>query len=397
VTHLLAAARRAVSEFANDTAAGHVARGMARLELLDERREELRSFLVLRAELAERAGAYAEALADLERAVELVAPNSREAGEIWRLTGQVHRLLDDPDRAFDAFEKAEEVLDPERHPDAWVALQVEVANALYFGGGAGRLPELIERVGPLVERHGTPAQRAELLGFSAFHRFIRERFRLSGETLEICRRALELAAEGGGRRQLSDARFRMGFSLLWADHVTEAVDHLEQALGDARRLGDVMAETRAISYLAIAFRRRGEVDTAFGAGRSALETAGRIDDDYYRGHAQAVIGWAMWRRGQRSEAEAQLTGALDLWGPIERDGETFANVEFSWLAAWPLCAIAHERGDPEAAAARLAWLGAPWERPMGDALAKAVETARATPNAKTIGAALELAGRERLL
>lgn len=397
VEHLLAAARRATDEFANDTAAGHIARGLERLELIDEDRRLRHGFLLLRAQLAERAGEYRSALADLRSAHEMIAPDGTEAANIWRLTGRVHRLLDDPSSAFEAFDRAEQILDQQRDADAWVALQVDVAVAMYFGGRARELPGLIERVGPRVERHGTPAQRAELLGFSALHSFINERFRLSEETLEVCRRAAALAAAGNRRRQLSDARFRLGFSLVWADRVQEAVGQLEQALADARHLGDVMAETRAASYLAIALRRCGRVDAAAEAGSTALEIAERLGDTYYQGHAHAVIGWARWRRGQNGEAERMLTQAIELWGPADRDGERFANVEFCWLAAWPLCAISHERGDPVGAVGHLTWLAAPWERPMGDELARAVERARADPSVGVIASALALAEAERLL
>ncbi len=397
IEHLLAAARRAAGEFANDSAASLVERGLNRLELTDDDPVAHRAFLMLRAEIAERAGGYRDALAALTTAQQLADPASLEAGEIWRLTGRVHRLMDDPEQAFEAFERAEQIFDPEKHPDAWVGLQVDVANAMYFSGRAQHIPALIDRVGPLVERHGSPAQRAELLGFSAFHRFIGEGFRLSEETLETCREALKLAAAGTDRRQLSDARFRMGFALVWADHVEASVDHLEQAVADARRLGDVMAETRSTSYLAIAFRRCGDVDAALAAAREALEVGRRLGEPYYQGHARSVLGWAHWRSGSLTDAAASLEEAIDLWGKVERDGETFANVEFSWLAAWPLCAIAHGRGDPIAASGHLAWLGAPWERPMSDELSRAVAMARATPSSETVAAAIELAEAHRLL
>lgn len=337
------------------------------------------------------------ALDDLTEALGVGAGEGTGTGEAWRLIGRVHRLMDQFDLAFEAFEKAEQDCDPETNADAWVALQVEVANAMYFGGRARQIPDLIERVGPQVERYGTPAQRAELVGFSAFHRFISERFRLSDETLEVCRRALELAAAGDDRRQRSDARFRMGFALLWADRVTEAVGHLEQAVVDARRLGDVMAETRATGYLAIARRRSGDVDAALESAIEALDVARQLGETYYQGHALAVLGWAHWRKGAPVDAEEALGRAIELWGLVDRDGETFANVEFSWLAAWPLCAIAHDRGDVSAATGHLAWLDAPWERPMADELGRAVHTARTAPSVETVAAAIEVAEAERLL
>ncbi len=158
-----------------------------------------------------------------------------------------------------------------------------------------------------------------------------------------------------------------------------------------------MAETRATSYLAIALRRCGRVDAALDAAQTALEAAHRIDSGYYRGHAHAVMGWSRWRRGETEKAENLLNEAFDLWGRVERDGETFADVEFSWLAAWPLCAIKIDRGDAAAAAAHLSWLGAPWERPMTNELGRAVDMALLTPSIETIAAALSFAEAERLL
>ncbi len=345
-THLLAAAHRAADEFANETAASHVRRGLDRLALIDDDSEWRHDYLVLRAELAERSGRYSDALADLDAARSLVAADGPEAAEIWRLTGRVHRLMDHPDLAFEAFAKAEAMLDPETHPGAWVDVQVDVASAMYFGGRAQDLPELIERTGPLVERHGTPSQLAEFVGFSAFHRFVTEHFRLSEETVEICRRALALSSAGTDRRQLTEARFRMGFSLLWADYIDEAVGQLEQGLADARRIGDVMTETRATAYLAIALRRQGLVEQTHQAGLVALEAADRVDDSYYRGHAQAVMGWARWRRGELVEAERHLNRARRSVGSGRPRRDDLRRRRVRLAGGLAAVRLAHEGGDP---------------------------------------------------
>ncbi|MDH3249163.1 MAG: AAA family ATPase [Acidimicrobiia bacterium] len=399
LTHLLHAAEHAADSFANETALSHVERGLERLERLDEpdRAQRRHDYLVLRARLRERAGDYDAALADLDETLGLVASDGPEAAEIWRLTGRVQRLLEEPDLPFDSFDRAEALLDPDEDPAAWVKLQVDRATAMYFGGRARRLPELIERVGPVVERHGTPSQRAELIGFSIFHRFVVEQFRLGEETVELSRRALALAEEGGRRRQLAEARFRLGFALNWADQPDQAIDYLEQSVDDARRIGDVMLEARATAYRAIAHRRVDQVEAALIAAREALLAAERIGDTYYQGHAGSVIGWSHWRLGDIDEAERLLVGAIDLWGEVEHEGDTFANVEFSWLAAWPLCAIAHRRGDTVGAVDRLSWLDAPWERPMSEPVRRAVETARADPTEATVADALAAAASEYLL
>ncbi|HEY5650699.1 MAG TPA: hypothetical protein VIW46_04560, partial [Acidimicrobiia bacterium] len=210
-----------------------------------------------------------------------------------------------------------------------------------------------------------------------------------------CRRALDLS-KGGDPGRLATARFRLGFCLLWADRSGDAIPELERSLGEARRVGDVMLENRALSYLSIALRRVDDVARARTTADMARALALQVGDSYYVGHAEAVLGWCDLRAGDLESAKTHLVTAIEQWGWIEQRGSRGANVEFGWLAAWPLAAAAVEQGDPATAARHLALITTPWERPMSPELESAVSAAVSDPTMATLNEALALARRERL-
>lgn len=396
VEYLHLAAVRAFDAYANATATAYLERGLDRLEGMGSDSLSAR-YLVLRARMHERASEYDEALGDLEAAAALVDPAGVEAAEIWRLTGRAHHLGDSFEAAFEAFDRAEAILDGVDDPAAWIELQADRAQAMYFGGRGRELPDLISRVKPVVETHGTPGQRLDVFELEAFEAFLADAFSMAESTVDMCRQALALAEQGTDPGRLATSRFRLGFCLLWADRSREAIPLLEVATADSRRLGDVMLETRSTAYLAIALRRTGLVDRARDAAIEASAVAARVDDRYYLGHAESVLGWAHWRLGDLDESERHARAAIERWGTLERPPHLGVDVEFAWLAAWPLCAIAAARGDDVAAAEHLALVSVPWERPMSPALAAAVAAARESPTTGTVRAALDIAESEHLL
>jgi hypothetical protein len=172
---------------------------------------------------------------------------------------------------------------------------------------------------------------------------------------------------------------------------------LERSVTEALRVGDVMLETRARSYLAIALRRIDEIERSRAVAETASALASRVGDDYYAGHAEAVLGWCDWRTGDVDSAESRLTSAIERWGRLESRGAIGINAEFAWLAAWPLAAIQHARGNHGIAAEHLRLLTVPWERPMDPALEAAVTAATSDPGEGSVAAAIELARERRLL
>jgi len=398
VVHLLEAGRRAMARYLNDAAADHIERGLSRITSLPagEQPGWPGRYLLTRGALRERMADYGAALADLARAEELAVDVPGDLVTIRRLMGRVSRLEGDFETAHAWLDRAESAIRPEDQPSEWIDLQVERAQTLYFGGRGREIPTLVDRVTPPIDLHGTPAQRADALGFRALHGFVVDRFRMSDVTLDLCTRALHIAEEDLDVGRIADARFRLGFCLLWADRMREATPSLGHSLTEARRVGEVMLETRAAAYRAVALRRIGAVEETAAAVDEALDIARHVGDDYYQGHALATRSWVRWRSGNLDEAVSDATDALDCWGPLTRGAAAGADVEFAWMAVWPLTAATHALGDDDAVAAHLPLLTVPWERPMSEALTAAVIEAIDDPE-HSIGRALDLAIGEALL
>ena len=380
---LLAAGQRALETFAGDAALAHLEQGMERLARLAES-EQVKwqsDYHFARGRLLGRNARHREAREALHAA--LVDANPLREAEIWRRIGQNHRLEDDPDSAHAAFDRAEQILTGMPDDDVaarqeWIRLQKERALTLYFSGRGRELPAHNARVGPVVERYGTDAQRADHLYGEALSSFVANRFVVPAATVATARRALELAERGADQGRVAEGRFVLGFSLLWANQAEEAVPVLERAVEETTRLGTVTEACRALSYRAIALRRLGRVDEAEAASVAALQSADRLDIDYYVGHALAVQCWVAMKRGDPACASLGAQ-AYETWGTLQRDGIEGINCEFVWLAAWPLAATALADGDHASAVGHLRLLLVPWERPMPDGLsglvASAVETA----------------------
>ena len=399
VEHLHAAALDALDAYANETARSRIDRAMARADRLGAAEHDrwTAACLVLRAQLHERATDHDEAVRDLEVAIDLLDPGDPLVAEVLRLSGRARFRRGDRESAFEAFDAAEALVDPGTDPHTWIGIQADRAEALYFAGRGDELAALIARVEPVVAEYGTAARRADLLRLEALQRFAEHRFVLDEETVSICRDGLAFSEQSADPGRIATSRFQLGFCLIWADQSEDAVPFLEQAVADLRRIGDVLLETRATSYLAIALRRAGRPVEARAAADDALEVAERVGSSYYTGHAKAVRGWADWRLGDRDLAERHLDEAVERWGRIESDGAEGLSTEFAWMAVWPQVAIDVEREAYDEAARRLATLDVPWERPMPHDLAEIVDRARSDPSREVLDRALELAAAHRLL
>ena len=402
VAYLLAAAERSLESFATESSSRYLEEALGRVaELPEVERPTWRARLRARkGELLERLARHDEARIELEAALTEMTSDPLAEARTWRLLGQTHRLQEDFEAAHISYDRAEEALG--RLPEdtesrrAWIDVQKERAYALYFGGRGRELPAHNEMVRPVVGAHGTAAQRVDHLLGQMLSGFVRDRFVVSPEDVATARRALALAEGGADPGRIAEARFVLGFSLLWSDQVEEAADVLARAVDEAHRLGAVMEENRGRAYFAIALRRSGRVDDAEAAALSSLELAARLNDSYYTGHARAVLCWVDWCRGNET-CTALGEDAYAAWGVLEDRGHSGVECEFAWLAAWPLAAVAMSQGDHQSALRHLGYLRVPWERPLPPDLAEVVELAFATGDESSVERSLQLARAYRFL
>jgi len=402
VEWLFEAARRATEAYANDLALEALDRGMDRLEQLPaELRPDWRGrYLAVRGEVLERAAKYEKARDDL-RAALADLDDPIEVARTWTVIGRSHRLQDDFDGAHAALDRAEQAIEEQTRDDrvdaqrCWIDIQRERSFSLYFGGRGAELPRHIERITPVVESHGTPEQRFDHMRSRLLDEFIRTRWVLDDQCVADAERAVSIARSGADPGRTAEGQFVLGFTLLWADRVDEASQALELAVTETRRVGAVVEECRARAYHAVALRRAGRVDEAETAALAALAKATELEHTYYEGHAHAVLCWVEWKRESGRCAEVGEE-AYRLWGPHAADGHVGFSCEYTWLAAFPMAADAHRRGESEAAATHLRNLLVPWERPLPADLKDLVARA-AAGETEVLGETLELAVLHRLL
>ena len=209
--------------------------------------------------------------------------------------------------------------------------------AFYFTGDLERLSSLADEASPLVERAGTEQQRgifaAHYLGLA----FRRERYRVSPETVAYAREHRRRLHESGDGDLVREAEFQLGFALLWAGDLDEAQRHLQQCADLAEPSRDHSHLVRALTYLAVLHRLRGEVQQARAQADRAIEQANLAHLPGYVAAGKGTLAWAAFRDGDQARAESHAREALELW-------KAPSAFPFEWLARWPLALVAWNAG-----------------------------------------------------
>jgi DNA-binding SARP family transcriptional activator len=260
----------------------------------------------------------------------------RKMGNIWRLQRRY-------ENAIQAYEWAESVLGkvstgstPKRWQE-WVQIQLERMWLHYWLGEWPRISALADQVHPVVEQHGTPSQCISFFLSSASMYSRRDRYVISAQTLAFCQTALAISQESESLAEIAWARFMLGFSQLWCGNLDEAERQMQEALELAQRTGDVVHQSRCLTYLTILYRKGSHLDeTRQYVSRShAAASAARMVE--YTGMAQANRAWLAWRDGDLAQAEADGRAALELWRQLPASHSSCA---FQWTALWPLIGVA---------------------------------------------------------
>jgi Tfp pilus assembly protein PilF len=176
----------------------------------------------------------------------------------------------------------------------------------------------------------------------------RDRYVVSEETLAFCRTALAMSQETEDPSEIAWARFMLGFSQLWHGDLDDAEKQMRAALVLAEKTGDVVHQSRCLTYLTVLCRKRGQSARTRQYASQSLTAAITAQMQEYTGMARANLAWVAWQEGDLSQAEAEGWAALDLWHQLPAAHSSCA---FQWTALWPLvgAALAQKR-TPEAVA-----------------------------------------------
>jgi tetratricopeptide (TPR) repeat protein len=244
------------------------------------------------------------------------------------------------DQAERALGPASDTADPQ-WLSAWFDVQHERMGILYWLNDTEGYGQLIERMRPSVESHGSAEQRMSfflsLVGWS----LRRDRYVADDQTLEFARSAYTIAQADPMKWRW--AVFNYAFTSLWHGDLDEAVTMLRRSLRQAEQCGDTALRSRSLTYLMVVARKRGDVDEVSQAIGPVIEQACAASLPEYEAMAVANRAWVAWRRGDEETAARDAQAALRTWEGLP------VRYFYDWMALWPLVSMALTSGHVEQA------------------------------------------------
>lgn len=218
--------------------------------------------------------------------------------------------------------------------EEWCQIQMEHLSLLYWWQRAEEMAAWINAIQSRVESHGTAEQRALLLGHLSRQTNSQNRFAPSKAALDYAQAALAALPTEAGLEQRTAYQFGYGLNLLLNNEYSQAQASLSEALKAAELTGDVILQARCLAYLLIASRRQGQEGGVATFAQRCLEVAEPARMHNYIGAAQGGRSWLAWRAGSIAEASRLAEAALSTWEQFEQ------SFPLKWQALWPLIGIA---------------------------------------------------------
>ena len=205
------------------------------------------------------------------------------------------------DQAEENYDKALILLNA--HPDdqilawqqAWLEVHLERLGMLYLQAKPEVMDAVCEEIKPVLEKTGTPDQRARYYASQVSIALLRERFALSRQTLRFTDAELKAVMETGDTARIATAKFQWGFRLLWSGNLDAAEQPLSESLNIAEETGRVILQCRCLIYLTCLHRLQGDVEGARTYAASSLESAQYLNSVTYMGAAYGNLAWLDWR------------------------------------------------------------------------------------------------------
>jgi tetratricopeptide (TPR) repeat protein len=402
----------------------------AHLEVAGEPRQAAHYYLQA-AQAAANLYAYREAIDYLERAIGLVPEDTPKQAEIYAQEGNAYTALGDHDQAATKYTRAAEAASGSlekvnylcqciramsaqtRHPEAetvyqagmellnhlpktewgtdrwaaWIRLQLAVLDSFYYQGKSHEMQDLCEMLVIPLDAYGAPRQHAEYLAFLVRTRFIENRYRATSEDIENKKAALEWAQQTADPNFILEFEFSLGFSLLWAGQVTDAIDKLEATSVKADVLGNIPLQNRCLTYLAIAQRMKGDpvrVQQTLMRVVSVAETEGY---QVYLGVLEANWAWLAWQAGDWEALKKHGQSAQVYW----KSSKNF--YPFQWLLNFPLLAYEVGQGSLAGVCSYARALLDPHQQRLPDSISLVLESALQADSPETAVAHLKEATR----
>jgi serine/threonine protein kinase/tetratricopeptide (TPR) repeat protein len=350
--YLRLGADHARARFANQEAIRLYAQAIEQEELAQHvaaagagRDERLADMLEARADVQLLCGMRAEARAGYEQALSVApgvdvvarARRYRKLGKTWEAE---HRH----DEALRLYERASQTISEadaghELARDELVQTQIAKLWVYYWLDRVPDMRKIEEELEPLLDDGASALQRSKLFDAKMKRKLRHNRYAVDEETLSFALEARRAAKTANDPEQLAMTQFNLGFVLVFFGRHEDGKRELLEALSFAERIGDLVQQTRCLTYLSLAGRmQRTEQETSEYATRAAQVASWSGMREYYAA-ARANLGWAALRRGELLHARALCREALDTWASLSL---VFA---FEWLSLIPLMEISLGSGE----------------------------------------------------
>ncbi len=260
--------------------------------------ELLGDVLALIGQHLEARAAYADALQSLE------ADNASARARVYRKSANVfvvQRAYPDAAAAFDAAQR-ETASMPMTSIDRWrewIEVQLDRGWMFYWQADLAALDRLVKEIEPEIETRATDPQRAKFFDVRLMAGFRRDRYVISVQTLALARAAFAAAEKVGDRVDMG--RFMVGFSHMWRNELDVAEPLLLKSLQASERSGDIVLQSRCLTYLTIVARKRRDDKAVrhFAERSLAVAEAGGMLEYVYV--AKANLAWLAWRQKKFDE------------------------------------------------------------------------------------------------
>lgn len=250
---------------------------------------------------------------------------------------------------------------------AWLDIQLDLLNSLFYQGQVGAVISLSEQLQPLIEEAGTAAQRILFYYRLAMKDVLQHRHRASTVTIANLRAALPDVLETKDRYLIGLWQFGLGSCLLWRGNLVEATGELAAALDVANDIGHIFLQNQCLTCLTILYRLQDDPALVRHYLEQVWQVLPRLNTPFYLGAAQANRAWLSFRAGSLNVAQAEAQQAVTLWGQ--------GSYPFKWLALWILLAIALQRQALSEAIAAAGAMLDPTQHQLPDELTDLLELA----------------------
>jgi predicted ATPase len=292
----------------------------------------------------------------------------RKIGEIWELQGCYEEALFAYASAETILEQKQIGVDPDQWQE-WLEVQFDRMWDYYWQNKLYEMTELAKKTQPFLERYGTPTQRAKFFHGLARMGFRRERYMLSEETLSYALSAVTASQKSENLSVINMSQFHLGFSYLWADKWDDAEEPLHVALRLAEQIGDVVLQSRCLTYMTIVYRKCGQRDQVNSYSLRCLNIAKIAQLPEYVGMAKANLAWVAWSEKNLSEAETNGKAALEILQQLSAVWPHY------WTALWPLIGVSLAQNRVSKAIDYARALLDPKQKRLPDALTAVLEKA----------------------